>query len=234
MQATQIESMLIALGDDTIAAHSQRYFKTAVGEYGHGDRFLGIRMPVLRQLVKQQSSIALDELRLLLTSEYHEVRIFALLALVARYQVADAQGQQQVYQIYLDHTQYINNWDLVDCSTHLIVGAYLFDKDLAPLYQLAKSTSLWERRIAMIACLYFIRQQQLGPCFNVAEILLHDNEDLIHKAVGWMLREAGKRDLAAEEAFLAKHYRTMPRTMLRYAIEKLPQPRRQQYLQGIA
>lgn len=233
MNAKEIQKTLRDLSDSGIAKHSQRFFKTGKGEYGHGDIFLGIRVPVLRQQVKKFKSVPLLEVCTLLKSEYHEERLLALLLLVQKFTNGDENQKSEIYTLYLKHTKYINNWDLVDSSAHLIVGAYLDDKDRQPLYGLVKSNSLWERRIAIIASMYFIRKNDFKDTLKISGELLEDNEDLIHKAVGWMLREVGKRDKSSEENFLRAHYKTMPRTMLRYAIEKFPEEERQHYLKGL-
>ena len=229
-----IQSTLRQLGDPNIAEHSQRYFKTGPGEYGAGDQFLGIRVPVLRRHVRQFKDTPLPRILKLLHSRFHEERLFALLLLVRRFQRGDATERKAIYQAYLANTRYINNWDLVDSSAHHIVGGYLQQRSTKPLDRLARSKSLWERRIAIMATAYFIRQYQFDTTLRVATALLQDPEDLIHKAVGWMLREVGKRDMAAEKAFLARHYQSMPRTMLRYAIERFPARERQTYLTGAA
>jgi 3-methyladenine DNA glycosylase AlkD len=168
----------------------------------------------------------------LLKSEYHEIRLFALLLLVAYFAKADAAGQEKIHRLYLKHTRYINNWDLIDSSAPYIVGGYLHDKDRSILYELARSKSLWERRIAVMATFWFIRDEQYDDALRIAAQLLNDPEDLIHKAVGWMLREIGKRDKTTESVFLKAHYRDMPRTMLRYAIERFSPAERQRYLSG--
>lgn len=219
-------------GDPEIARHSQRFFKTGVGEYGEGDIFLGIRVPKLRAIAKRHKEITRNEALTLLRSEYHEVRLLALFLLVNRYNRADSSEREQIYQDYLSHAEYINNWDLVDSSALQIVGHFLYDKDRTILFELARSQDLWERRISIMATFYFIRHSDYGDTLKLAKILLNDREDLIHKAVGWMLREIGNRSLVAEESFLKKHYGLMPRTMLRYAIEKFPQEKRLAYLKG--
>ena len=233
MNARAISRVLRGLGDTDIAQHSQRFFKTGKGEYGEGDRFLGIRVPVLRQQIKHFREVALDEVLKLLTSKYHEERLFALLLLVDRFKRGNGEARSLIYRQYLNHTRYINNWDLVDSSADKIVGAYLEQRSRRPLYRLAKSTSLWERRIAIMATLHFIRQHDFEDTLALCELLLDDEEDLIHKATGWMLRETGKRDIKAEKAFLDRYHRRMPRTMLRYAIERLPQKDRRAYLEGV-
>ncbi len=232
MTAQAIQEYLEALGDPEKAAHAQGFFKTGPGQYGEGDVFRGIRVPVLRKLAKEYQALPLAETVQLLHSPIHEDRLLALLILVRVFSKGDASAQKTIYHLYLNNTKWINNWDLVDTSAHKIVGPFLMDRSKAPLYRLARSASLWERRIAIIATFHFLGHHQFEDTLAIAEILLEDEEDLIHKAVGWMLREMGKRNLDAEEGFLQQHYRAMPRTMLRYAIERFPEPRRQRYLKG--
>jgi 3-methyladenine DNA glycosylase AlkD len=232
LTAKNIQNHLRRLGDPAIAQHSQRFFKTGPGQYGEGDRFLGIRVPVLRKLVKTYLAVSYPEIVALLTSPYHEARLLALLLLVHRFQHGAEAERTAAYGIYLGHTRHINNWDLVDSSAPHIVGAYLADKDKDPLYELTASENLWERRIAILATLHDIRNRRFDHALEISRRLLTDRQDLIHKAVGWMLREIGKRDPAVEKAFLKRHYRRMPRTMLRYAIEKFPPAERRRYLQG--
>ncbi len=227
-----IHNDLLQLANEQIAEHSQRFFKTGKGEYGEGDIFLGIRVPLLRKLVKKYRGISITEVRKLLHSKFHEERLLAVLMLVQLFKSGDESVQKQVYDLYLENTEYINNWDIVDISASNIVGAHLYEKDKAPLYDLVQSKNLWERRIAIIATFYFIRQNEFDDTLKLAEILLNDKEDLIHKAVGWMLREVGKREIEFEEEFLQEHYKIMPRTMLRYAIEKFPETSRKMYLRG--
>lgn len=229
---SEIQTELRKLADEKIVEHSQRFFKTGKGEYGEGDVFLGIRVPVLRQAAKKYISIPFSVCQGLLESKYHEERLFALIVLVMAYKKAGSDAQKRIYHFYLGNTRYVNNWDLVDLSAQYIVGTYLRGRDKKRLYQLAISDSLWERRIAIISTLDFIRHNEFSDALNISEILLSDTHDLIHKAVGWMLREIGKRDLAAEEGFLKKHYQRMPRTMLRYAIEKFEEDKRKSYLLG--
>ncbi len=233
MTARDIQQRLEALGDPEKAAHAQRFFKTGPGEYGEGDVFRGIRVPVLRAVAKEYKTLPLDETVELLHSPFHEDRFVALAMLVHAFSKGDESLKKTIYDLYLANTKWINNWDLVDASAHKIVGPYLMDRSRKPLYQLARSASLWERRIAIISTFAFFRKDQFEDSLAIAEILLHDKEDLIHKAVGWVLREVGKRNFDLEDGFLQQHYRTMPRTMLRYAIEKFPEPRRQGYLKGL-
>jgi len=212
---------------------SQRFFKTGPGEYGEGDRFIGLTVPQIRRLAQQYRELSPAATQRLLQSSIHEERLLALLILVDAFAAADALGQAQINKIYRQSTRFINNWDLVDASAPQIVGAFLWKRSKAPLRELACSANLWERRIAIIATFYLIRRDEFGPTLEIARQLLSDREDLIHKAVGWMLREVGKRDSAVEEKFLRRHYRQMPRTMLRYAIERFPEPHRQRYLRGL-
>lgn len=208
----------------------QGFFKTGRGEYAEGDKFFGITVPVLRKLAGRFQGLGLKETLVLLKSPIHEERLLALLILISKYRKSDIPGKKEIYLAYLDHTGYINNWDLVDVTAKHIVGDFLYDKDKAPLYRLARSGSVWERRIAILATFDFIGKDQFEDTLKIAGILVSDGHDLIHKAVGWMLREVGKRDMAAEESFLKKHSKRMPRTMLRYAIEKFPERKRKAYL----
>ena len=233
MDYQEINQHFLSLADRDIADHSQRFFKTAPGEYGYGDRFLGIRVPIIRQQVKRYQTASLTTSARLLKSDYHEIRLFALLLLAEQFSRADEKRQLKIYDLYLANTRYINNWDLVDSSAHKIVGPYLENRDRAILQTLTRSKSLWERRIAIIATFHFIGINQFDDSLNIAEQLLYDKEDLIHKAVGWMLREIGKRKKTVEIAFLNKHYKSMPRTMLRYSIEKFSPRERENYLRGL-
>lgn len=232
MAVTDIQSRLISLGDPAIARHSQRFFKTGPGEYGEGDRFRGIRVPQIRAVAKEFRHAAVADAARLLESQYHEDRLCALFLLVHLFKKGDAALQKNIYDLYLKKTDHINNWDLVDSSAEHIVGAYLLDKSRRPLYTLAKSRSLWERRVSIMATFHFIRKNEFEDTLRLADVLLQDKEDLIHKAVGWMLREIGNRDQNVAEQFLGSRYTEMPRTMLRYAIEKYSDRRRKQYLNG--
>ena len=191
-----------------------------------------MRVPVLRKLSRKYQATSLAQLKRLLKSPYHEDRLLALVILTRQFERADAEGEATIYDLYLANTRYINNWDMVDCSAGAIVGAFLNGRSRAPLHRLAKSSSIWERRIAIIATAWFIRRGEFGETLAIAKTLLGDGEDLIHKAVGWMLREVGNKDRAALEKFLRANYPKMPRTMLRYAIEKFPESDRQRYLKG--
>lgn len=228
----RINTRLRNLADPDIAARSQRFFKTGKGQYGEGDRFLGIRVPVIRSELRCYPDITLDDIEPLLHSTYHEVRLFALLALVRLFNASSQGDRRVIFRFYLDNTRYINNWDLVDSSAAQIVGAYLEDRDRHTLNKLVNSDSLWERRIAVIATFQFIRSRDYADTLRIARQLLDDDDDLIQKAVGWMLREIGKRDTDVEKTFLQRHCRQMPRTMLRYAIEHFPERERRRYLQG--
>jgi len=228
----EIQQRLRTLADPKRAAVHQRFFKTGPGEYGEGDRFLGIRVPVLRKLAREYRDLSLLETKKLLASPIHEERFLALLIMVLKYRTGNEEEHKTIYQLYLDSTHYINNWDLVDTTAEHIVGDYLRERDRSALQCLAASQSLWERRIAILSTFHYIKRGSFDETLTIAEALLDDPEDLIHKAVGWMLREIGKRDMKTEEGFLRRRYMAMPRTMLRYAIEKFPEPLRQQYLKG--
>jgi 3-methyladenine DNA glycosylase AlkD len=231
-RAQDICTRLQALGDQTRVPVLRKFFKTAPGEYGEGDVFVGLRVPEIRKLVKEYQALPLAEVIELLHASIHEARLLALLILVRTYTKGDAALQDQIYHLYMQNTRFINNWDLVDASAHYIVGPHLKDRNRSPLHALAVSNLLWDRRISIMATFHYIRQGEFAETLHIAEQLLRDPEDLIHKAVGWMLREIGKRDCIAEETFLDGHYKSMPRTMLRYAIEKFPEKLRQQYLHG--
>ena len=211
----------------------QRFFKTGKGEYGEGDLFLGIPVPEQRKLAKKYQGLTLKEVQILLSSRYHEHRLTSLLILVIKYAKSDDTEKKDIIDFYLKNTRHINNWDLVDSSADKIIGDYLLDKDRSLLFKLAKSDNLWERRIAIMATFRFIKNSEFKDTLQLSVLLLKDDHDLIHKAVGWMLREIGKRDLSIEEDFLKKHYKKMPRTMLRYAIEKFDPEKRRTYLNNL-
>ena len=208
----------------------QRFFKTGSGEYGEGDVFWGVAVPEIRKTAKKYRGLKLEEAAKLLSSEIHEERLTALIIMVNKFQLGEE--KEKIYNIYLKNRKYVNNWDLVDLSADKIVGAYLFDKPKAILFDLIKSKRIWDKRISVMATFYFIKKNKFETTLKISEKLLNDEHDLIHKAVGWMLREVGKRNLKTEEKFLKKHCREMPRTMLRYAIEKFPEKKRKQYLSG--
>jgi len=227
-----IHTKLQLLADPQRAQVLRRFFKTGPGEYAEGDLFAGIRVPELRKLSKEYQVLDLCQALELLHSPIHEARLLALFILAQAYLKADASLQERIYSSYLGNTRFINNWDLVDASAEHIVGRHLRHGSRAPLHALAASSILWERRIAIMSTFHFIKQGDFSETLHIAGMLLNDPEDLIHKAVGWMLREVGKRDRSSEERFLKAHYKLMPRTMLRYAIEKFPEDLRQRYLKG--
>ena len=232
LSADVIRRELEDLQNPQRALFSLRFFKTAPGEYAEGDLFRGIAATPLRRIAKEYRDLSLKEVRGLLRSEYHEDRLVALLILIHHYDAGTDRVKKMIYELYLKNTKFINNWDLVDASAPHIVGAYLWDKDRKPLSKLALSKILWERRIAILATFHFIKRGDVSETLKLALLLLSDPEDLIHKAVGWMLREVGKRNAKAAESFLRTHYPQMPRTMLRYAIEKYPPAKRRQFLEG--
>ncbi len=220
-------------GSPERAKHSLRFFKTGPGQYGEGDIFYGATVPEIRSVAQKYKDISIEDTIELLYNKYHECRLVALLILVSKYERAKNDDEKkQIYNTYLDNAKYINNWDLVDTSAHKIVGVHLYTRrnERKILYKLAKSSDLWEKRISIISTAYFIGKKDFNDTLNISEILLNDKHDLIHKAVGWMLREVGKRDQKVEEEFLKKHYKTMPRTMLRYAIEKFDNKKKKFYM----
>lgn len=227
-----IETVLFKQADPEKKKQLMRFFKTGPGEYAEGDQFIGVTVPMLRKLIPQYSKLGLEQISELMVSEYHEIRMLGLLILVRSMKKADPDRQSKIFNLYLSKTAYINNWDLVDLSAAEIVGYYLHNNPSDLLFRLARSESIWERRIAIMATFYDIKNQDFDQTLQIAGILLQDKHDLIHKAVGWMLREVGNRDMECEINFLNRHYHNMPRTMLRYAIEKFPEPLRQNYLKG--
>jgi 3-methyladenine DNA glycosylase AlkD len=232
MAIDEIRRKLKKLGNKERAQASQRYFKTGPGEYAEGDVFLGIKVPDLRKLAKAYKDIPISEVRQLLKSSIHEERLFALFVLVQAYAKGNESIKERIYKLYLKHTRFVNNWDLVDTSAGHIVGHFLLNRGKEPLYALARSSVLWERRIAIMSTSCFIKHHEFAETLKISKMLLSDSEDLIHKSVGWMLREVGKRDLKTEERFLKRYYKKMPRTMLRYAIERFPESKRRRYLKG--
>ncbi len=232
MMLSRLQRQLRNLANTAVAEQSLRFFKTGKGEYGEGDKFLGVRVPTIRAIAKEHKDLPIADILHVLTSPYHEERLLALILLVNRFEKSGQEDRRSIYKLYLENTAYINGWDLVDSSAHQIVGGYLFNKNRRKLLSLSKSLSLWERRISIISTYHFIRNNQYEDTLNISRKLLHDDQDLIHKAVGWMLREVGNRDRKAEEGFLLEHYKVMPRTMLRYAIEKFDEEDRKLYLRG--
>ena len=226
----ELKKELAAKADPQRALNLAWFFKTAKGQYGHGDRFIGVTVPVQRQIARRYRHLSLDEIAKLLESRIHERRFTALEILVDRYERGDVDTQRAVFDFYLKNTSRVNNWDLVDTSAPYIVGDYLLSRRRDVLVRLAKSANLWERRIAIVATQAFIRKGDLKDTFAIAALLLGDEHDLIHKATGWMLREAGKRSEPALLDFLSRHYSAMPRTALRYAIERLPDSHRKRIL----
>jgi len=233
MELHDIRSKLRKLGNKQKARILQGFFKTGQGGHGKGDIFIGVRVPEIRKLAGKYQDMSTTDVQKLLKSPLHEERLLALIILVIKYSKGNDVVKKRIYKLYLKNTRHINNWDLVDLTAEKIVGDYLTDKSKEPLYKLAKSNSLWERRISIMATFHFIKQNNFVQTLIVAKMLLKDKEDLIHKAVGWMLREIGKRHLSTEEKFLNEHSQEMPRTMLRYAIERFPESKRQGYLKGI-
>jgi 3-methyladenine DNA glycosylase AlkD len=230
MTHRRVQQRLRALGDPEQAAFLSRFFKTGPGEYGEGDVLIGVRVPAVRRVAKEFKGLSLGEVERLLHSKIHEERLAALVIMVLQAEKGGEAARRAIYELYLANTRHINNWDLVDISAPHLVGAYLAKRDRRPLYRLAKSAWLWDRRISILATHHFIRHGEFDDTLRIAEMLLGDRENLIHKAVGWMLREAGKRDVATLKGFLDRHACIMPRTMLRYAIERFPEPQRRAYL----
>ncbi len=222
------------VADPVRAKISQRFFKTGKGQYGEGDIFCGITVPDCRAIAKRFAVLPFNDIAKLLQSKIHEERLIGLLILVFQFNAGDERKRKEIYQFYFKHVRWVNNWDLVDLSADKIVGQYLFEhpKERTVLKKLAKSNNIWERRIAIVSTYYSIKQEAFNDTVLIADMLLHDSHDLIHKAVGWMLREVGKRSLATEQTFLRTRYKTMPRTMLRYAIERFPLATRRAYLRG--
>lgn len=227
-----LRSKLRQLASPVHARNLSWFFKTAPGEYGAGDRFIGIRVPVLRRLAREFQSLPHSDVAVLLRSPIHEERLLALIVLVNASQRADETGRKEIYDFYFAHLDRVNNWDLVDVSAPRIVGRHLENRSRKILFRLARSKNLWRRRVAVLATFWFIRDSDFADALRIAELLRNDGHDLIHKAVGWMLREIGKRDEAALKQFLDRHAARMPRTMLRYALEKFPRRERKRYLQA--
>ena len=229
----EVKAALQEEANPKTASFLQGYFKTGPGQYGEGDKFRGIKVPVIRKIVRKARRLSMEDVISLLTSPWHEDRLLALLIWVDQFIKGDEEEQEKIYRSYLDKSHHINNWDLVDLSAPTIIGGYLWGRDRSILFDVARSQNLWDRRMAVLATFFFIRNNDFDDSLRISEILQNDSEDLIHKAVGWMLREIGKRDPKKEESFLKKYYKDMPRTMLRYAIERFPEERRQAYLKGL-
>lgn len=232
MNADQVIRELKSVADPEKSKHSVCFFKTGPGEYGEGDKFLGINVPDQRKMAKKYRDLPSVQIKHLLKNEYHEVRLTAALLMVYKVEKGGQEMLEEMTYLYLNNLSGFNNWDIIDSSCYKILGPFLEDKERGLLYDFAKSDDLWKKRIGMITCYHFIKTGDFSDSIKIAEILVDDDHDLIQKAVGWMLREVGNRDLAVEESFLKKHYETMPRTMLRYAIEKFEEPLRLQYLNG--
>jgi 3-methyladenine DNA glycosylase AlkD len=231
-RAADAKERLSSLASASVAKSSARFFKTGPGQYGEGDVFLGVKVPILRNVAREFRELPLEEVEILLQSPIHEERLLALLILVLVVARADDARRKAIYNFYLTNKMQVNNWDLVDSSAPALVGGYLMDKSRKPLVMLAKSKSLWERRIAIVATQHFIRHGEFEDTLKISRMLLADKEDLIHKAAGWMLREVGKKHEPTLESFLEAHRTDMPRTMLRYAIEKFSPDKRRRFLAG--
>lgn len=236
MNIQLLRKKMNSLADKKAAKTMSWFFKTGKGEYGEGDQFIGLKVPVQRKIAKEFLNLKYDELSKLLSSAVHEERLIALLILVERYDRSEEREREIIYQFYIKNRKGINNWDLVDLSAPKIIGEHLLKRNKEILYTFALSKNLWERRIAILSTYAFIRRNEFETTLQIADILVGDKHDLIHKAVGWMLREIGKRTenggLKIEEEFLKPRYKKMPKTMLRYAIEKFPESRRKKYLKG--
>lgn len=232
MKIKELRKRIGSVADKKLAETHSWFFKTGKGEYGEGDKFAGLKVPSQRKIAKEFIDLPYQDLKKLLASGIHEERLIALLILVERYSKAHESEKENIYNFYLQNRKGINNWDLVDLSAPKIIGEYLLDKDRKILVELAKSGNLWEQRIAILSTLAFIRRDDFKTTLQIADILINEKHDLIQKGVGWMLREIGKRNLKTEEDFLKPRYNKMPRTMLRYAIEKFPESKRKKYLNG--
>ena len=232
IRLNELRKKIKSLARADIAKTMQWFFKTGKGDYGEGDIFIGLKVPTQRKIAREFKDLTLSDLKELLKSDIHEERLISLFILIDKYEKGNENEKETIFKFYIKHRKGVNNWDLVDISAPKIIGKYLLEKDKSLLINYASSKKLWERRIAILSTYEFIRNGKYETTFNISRKLLEDRHDLIHKAVGWMLREIGKRDLIAEEKFLKFHYKKMPRTMLRYAIEKFPETKRKKYLQG--
>jgi len=232
LNLNELKKIIRANANKDHAKTMQWFFKTGRGEYGEGDKFVGIKVPVQRKIAKQFRELDLDDLQTLFNSIIHEERLISLMILVAQYNKADEKLKEKIYRFYKKNRRKINNWDLVDLSAPKIMGFHLLNRDKQILYKLAHSKNLWEKRISIISTYSFIKNHDFITTLEISDILLNDNHDLIHKAVGWMLREVGKLDMNTLEKFLKPRYNKMPRTMLRYSIEKFSEKKRKKYLKG--
>ncbi|WP_337864856.1 DNA alkylation repair protein [Ignavibacterium sp.] len=232
MRLSELRKELQQEKNTTQAKILQRFFKTRKGEYGEGDIFYGIKVPVTRMIAKKYNDLSFTDLKILLSSKVHEERLAAGSIMVEKFSKADEEQKEKIFNFYLKNRKRINNWDLVDLTTPKIVGNYLLERDKNILFELAKSKNIWDRRISIISTLTFIKKNRFDETLKIAQLLLNDKHDLIHKAVGWMLREIGKVNQEVETEFLMKYYKQMSRTMLRYAIEKFPEKKRKQFLEG--
>lgn len=227
---SKLELEVKKFANKKIAEHSQGFFKTGKGEYGEGDKFLGVRVPKLREIAKNNFDCSLSDIKKALKSKFHEVRLCAFILLVNQYtKTKDEATKEKLYKCYIDHFKYLNNWDLVDVTCSKIIGPHL-QSNRKQLYVWAKSKNLWIKRVSIISTFHYIRQADLEDAYKLSKIHLNDEHDLMHKAVGWVLREAGKRDMKRLEKFIIDNYKKMPRTMLRYAIEKFPEAKRKKIL----
>lgn len=229
---SELRKKIKEIANPDISKTMQWFFKTSKGEYGEGDVFVGLKVPAQRKLAREFGDLTLSDLKRLLNSHIHEERLISLFILIHKYDNGNEKDKSNIFSFYIENIKGVNNWDLVDLSAPKIVGNYLLDKDKSLLEKFAKSHNLWKRRIAILSTQEFIKNNKFDTTLKIARILINDEHDLIHKAVGWMLREIGKRDLMAEEKFLKVYYKKMPRTMLRYAIEKFHEAKRKKYLQG--
>jgi 3-methyladenine DNA glycosylase AlkD len=235
MTSDQLEFKLNALATDKRKRTNEWFFKTGKGQYGEHEKFIGVSLPDIRKTIKPYRDISLSELKKTLYSPLHELRLAALLILVQQYKQQDQSGQKKIYDFYLTHKSQVNNWDLVDVSAQHIVGDYIYSyqkNNIEVMHYMSMSNILWHRRISIISTWAYIKKYELGPCLEISKQLLNDKEDLIHKAVGWMLRESWKRDAVKIESFIKKKYAQMPRTCLRYAIEKMEETKRKSFLKG--
>jgi 3-methyladenine DNA glycosylase AlkD len=232
MTYKEAHAAILKVADKQKGATLQRFFKTGKGEYGEGDKFIGVMVPSVRKLSKQFNQLSLSDIQKLLLSPYNEERLLGILILIDQFQKSPEEKKEKIYRFYLNNLRYVNNWNLVDGSAPYILGPYLENRSRNILYKFVKSNNIWERRIAILSTFHFIRGHDFTDTLKIIKILLKDKHDLIHKASGWMLREIGKRDAKALEIFLAKEYQKMPRTMLRYAIERFPKEKRMTYLSG--